>query len=500
MTAYDQAREKIENWRKSLRANAFTSNVQLQTILSHNLGSDIGGLSDQLTHFGDLVSHTLPELVENNHQHLPALDNGSVHHDGSYRKLGDAIYGTGIMSLLNQPGSFLKAMAFFYLSCHLGEAGHNCPLACNAGMLRVLKKNKQLPGCDDFITKMLLPSYDSNFTAAQFVTEIQGGSDVAQNASQAIQQADGSWKISGEKWFCSNCHADGFLMTARYDHSKPGTRGLALFFVTRQLPDGRPNHFEIQALKDKLGTRTLATGEITFNDAIAHPIEPMEESFKTLMGDVLHISRLFNCVCVAGMAQRAVTLATEYTQHRNAFGKPLDQLAVIQQDLNALHERQRLLNAAVFELAALQDALDLGEEIDHVFLRLLVNLNKSHTAKVAIQQIRNSIDLLAGNGMVYTFSELPRLMCDALVCENWEGTHHILEAQVLNDLLTHEADRHLLTYLEESGFETTELRKEFSQLKKLSSDEQLCAMPNLVKVMGEAFSKHAASKIKDTSN
>lgn len=491
MNAYTKAEQDIKNWRKACAKNAYSRNQELQRILQHHLGAQLAEIEPGLMDFGEQVAAELPAVVYDNHQNLPVLEDAVVTHASSYERIGDAIYGTGLMAMTNEPGRLTEAMAFFYLSCHLGEAGHNCPIACNAGMLRVLSKNPQLPGSAAVIAKMLAPSYRENWTAAQFVTEIQGGSDVGQNACVATLADDGSWRISGEKWFCSNCHADVILMTARFDDDLAGTRGLGLFFVPARLSDQEANHLHIRKLKDKLGTRTLATGEIEFNGAVAYQLEPLESSFKILMTDVLHISRLFNAVCVAGMAQRALTVASEYAEHRVAFGQSLNQFANVQAELLFMQKRQSGLNANVFHVAALQDKFDLGEFNDDVLLRVLVNMNKSFTAKCAVAQVRNCIDMLAGNGMVMDFSELPRFMCDALVCENWEGTHHILEAQILSDVLKHNADERVLKYLSGLGADVTELSSLFSQLKSAPPEQQVCMMAKVVKLIGEKLARHS---------
>lgn len=487
MDSHQQAEQAIENWRQALAENAYTRNEDFQEILKTHFGERLNAIESGLIEFGLDVSTDLPGVVAENHLNLPVCENGVVTHHKTYEQVGNAIYGTGLMALANTPGRLTEALAFFYLSSHLGEAGHNCPIACNVGMLRVLGKNPHLPGASSVIARMLAPSYRENFTAAQFVTELQGGSDVGQNAVRAEKDSEGNWHISGEKWFCSNCHADVILLTARVDDSNYGTEGLGLFFVPARLNDSEHNHFHIRLLKDKLGTRTMATGEIEFNGAVAYPLDPLEGSFKVLMTDVLHISRLFNAVCVAGMAQQAVTIATEYAKQRVAFGKPLSEFPVIQQELKALHETQRHLNATVFQVAALQDQFDTGKFEDAVLLRMLVNLNKSYTAKVGVDQVRHSIDLLAGNGMVNQFSELPRLMCDMLVCENWEGTHHILEAQILNDIVKNQGDERFVAYIEYLGGETSEIKACFEKLAELPTAEKSCYLPELMMKMGKVL-------------
>src|SRR5690606_34380833 len=124
-------------------------------------------------------------------------------------------------------------------------------LACTAGLIRALQQAAHPTIREKFLPALLNPDYDLMQHGAQFLTEVQGGSDVGANAVTANPSNDGTWRINGEKWFCSNINADQFLMTARAGNQK-GTRGLGLFLVPRKRDDGTTNGFYIRRLKDKL--------------------------------------------------------------------------------------------------------------------------------------------------------------------------------------------------------------------------------------------------------
>ena len=140
------------------------------------------------------------------------------------------------------------------------------------------------------------PVYATAARGSQFLTEVQGGSDVGANVCRAVPAGDGeTYRITGEKWFCSVADADQFFLTARVDGGREGTRGLGSFVVPRQV-DGAPNGFTLRRLKDKLGTRGLASGEIDFDGALAWPIGPVEHGFRTAVGIVLNTSRWMTAV------------------------------------------------------------------------------------------------------------------------------------------------------------------------------------------------------------
>src|SRR5260370_42633927 len=135
------------------------------------------------------------------------------------------------MALQATPGNTVPQMALMYLLAHDGEAGHCCSLGCTAGLVRAL----QTVGVDDLKARFLPPLLERDYNrmqhGAQFLTEVQGGSDVGAIAVTARDNGDGSWRIDGEKWFCSNINADQFLVLARVGGE--GTRGPRPVLVPR---------------------------------------------------------------------------------------------------------------------------------------------------------------------------------------------------------------------------------------------------------------------------
>ena len=100
-----------------------------------------------------------------------------------------------------KPGGLLEALTFMFLSSQSGEAGHNCPVACSAGIIRVLQKFQDIPNRKNYLDKLTDPSYTTNFTGAQFLTELQGGSDVGLNATEAYQDDEGLWLLKEKNGF-----------------------------------------------------------------------------------------------------------------------------------------------------------------------------------------------------------------------------------------------------------------------------------------------------------
>ena len=427
MDAAEQGRADLAAWRAGQPSNFYEADDLLKRLIP----------DERLRAFGAVAAGPLDAaVIENNRpESLPSIETHDVLHHPSYHRAGELIYGSGVMAAyatLPNPHPFI--LSLFYLSSHVGEGGHNCPLACTAGAIRALQAIGTEPQRTAWLPRLLRPVYGEHAAAAQFLTEVQGGSDVGANAVEARRQPDGSFAITGEKWFCSSADASLFLMTARPEGAAPGTSGLGLFLVPREV-SGAPNGFRLRRLKDKLGTRSMATAEIEFDAARAEALGPIEAGFRNTMDLVIGTSRLYNAFACAAAAHRAYLVARGYAEHRRAFGQPILRYPLVRETLAMILADAEAALAGSFWLAQVQERVDAGSATDgeKAFLRMGLNLNKVRTADLSHGAIRRGIEVLGGNGAIETFSVLPRLLRDNVVFENWEGTPHTLRMQVLRD-------------------------------------------------------------------
>ncbi len=360
----------------------------------------------------------------------------SVVFDPSYDEAATAVWASGLVALSGTPGSAYEQATLLYLLSLEGEAGQACPATCTIGLARALRRAADPDVAERFLPSLIDPDHARADRGAQFLTEVQGGSDVGANVCRAEPSPDGTtYRITGEKWFCSVADADQFFLTARVAGGPAGTRGLGSFVVPRMI-DGAPNGFSLRRLKDKLGTRGLASGEIDFDGAVAWPIGPVEHGFRTAVGIVLNTSRWMTALGDAGMMRRAVLEAVAYAHHREAFGRPVEEFPAVRRTLADMTATTAGALELAFALTGLEDAVDAGtaDEADVVYHRFLVNVTKYVLSVQATDVVHSAIEILGGNGTIEEFSVLPRLYRDAIVYESWEGTHNVLVNQVLNDL------------------------------------------------------------------
>lgn len=498
-----EGRAELSSWERSQPTNFYASDQHLQNLLEFYWGAaPLRAHADRLSQFGHAAATIVDQAVRraNQEENLPRLDRYTatgertedVRHSADHHLAGQYIFGAGVLSIYAEPGSNLLALALHYLSSYNGEAGHNCPVACTAGIIKTLQqvgseelKTKYLPG-------LLNPDYAQRLHGAQFLTEVQGGSDVGANGCTAtpLDARQNTWLINGEKWFCSNVTADLALLTARPEGAAAGTKGLGLFLVPRRLDDGALNGIYIRRLKDKLGTKSLATAEVDFQDALAYQIGEPGRGFQHAMDFVINTSRLYNAVGSAATARRAYVVAWTYAQQRQAFGTPIKNFPLVQEALAEMRATAMALTSGSLYLAHLRDEIETGraDETDKQFFRLAVNLNKYRTSLSATDVVRRGIELLGGNGAMENFSVLPRLLRDSIIYEAWEGAHNTLLAQSVRDLQRyrlHEAFCARLSKWFGALDDATELRdKALAQVATLRADlDALLALDELAASM-----------------
>ncbi|MEQ1504767.1 MAG: acyl-CoA dehydrogenase family protein [Myxococcota bacterium] len=465
MDAPERARAQFSAWRAAADDwfdPHLRSLLGFHEIPTRPLGAGIGDV-EALAAFARVCADEIDPLVKENNrdENLPVLRRYDAHgnrveaivHHPTYHEIGRRAYAPGAMTLYGAIGREREAMARLYLFAQNGEAGHACPMACTAGLIKALRAaGDPRP---DWMERLVDPDYDRHYIGAQFLTEVQGGSDVGANAVVATDLDDGSSRISGEKWFCSVIDADLFLMTARPTGASGGTAGLRGYVVPRRLDDGSVNGFRIRRLKYKLGTRSMASAEVDFDGAWAVPIA----DFRTVLEEVIDTSRLLNAGCCGAILERVQREATAYASTRTAFGRPIAAFPAVATVLASLRTEAYAARGLTFALAALGDRIAVGRASDpeKAAHRVLVNLNKLWTSLACTAGVRSAIEVLGGNGAIEEFSALPRLLRDAIVLEAWEGGHNVLCSQVLKDCQRYGLHHAMFDWLAALGAPSVEL-------------------------------------------
>src|SRR5919107_2243471 len=218
-----------------------------------------------------------------------------------------------------------------YLGWTQVEMGHGCPVTMTYAAVPALRAAPELaeryePGLTASAYEFGLaePTGKRGLVAGMGMTEKQGGSDVRANTTRAVPNSDGSYSITGHKWFCSAPMCDLFLVLAQAE------AGLSCFLVPRVLPDGSRNPFALQRLKSKLGNRSNASSEVEFDGTIGWLVGEEGRGVRTILKMVTK-TRL-DCVIGSAAVQRAaLNQALHHIGGRDAFGARLSDQPLMQE-------------------------------------------------------------------------------------------------------------------------------------------------------------------------
>ncbi len=341
-----------------------------------------------------------------------------------------------------------------------GEAGVMCPVACTHGAFELMQKyeNSLSPEAKNILISIRDGINGEYKLGSQFVSEIQGGSDVPANLVEAVYEEEEGpdgysnvWRLYGQKFFCSAIQSDHQIVTAKPKGTQSSTR-VAAFAVPAWLPGNKEkeirNSYTIDRLKQKLGTAELPTAEITYNGTVAYPIGPLEMGLADIVGIVLSLSRLH---VAFGMASGAIRVAREailYSQFRTAFDVPISSFPMMINQINELDHFAKRSAVGCFKVYAeyihfqeklisgireLEKIEDLEERKRRFRLRELIMLQKIVVADEAPKMIRRAISFYGGHGIMEDFLSSPRFHRDSMIMELWEGPRNVLLMQIHRD-------------------------------------------------------------------
>ncbi|WP_218511257.1 acyl-CoA dehydrogenase family protein [Variovorax sp. dw_308] len=426
--------------------NLFTTDTELHKLLALYLPSDLlrhmqphferlgalaGGPLDELAHTADVNPPTLSLRTRT------GIDDQRVNKHPAYvemERLALSEFGLAAMSHREETLGWKGKMPplIKYVLTYLfvqAEFGLCCPVSMTDSLARTLKKFGSPELVERFLPRFQSVDFDELAQGAMFMTEQAAGSDIAATVTSAAQDKNGQWRLSGDKWFCSNPDADFAMVLARVEGSAAGMKGVSLFLLPRQLDDGSHNHYRIIRLKDKLGTRSMASGEIRLEGAIAYLVGEQGRGF-VQMADMVNNSRLSNGVRAAGLMRRACAEAEYIASQRQAFGKRLADMPLMQKQLQKLRLPAEQARTMVFQTAQALMRSDGGETAAYPLLRILTPLIKFRACRDARKVTGDAMEVRGGCGYIEEWSD-PRLVRDAHLGSIWEGTSNIVALDVI---------------------------------------------------------------------
>ena len=408
----------------------------------HRLGELAGGELDRLAHSADRNPPTLE------HRSRAGVDAQRILKHPDYvemERLAFSEFGLAAMSHRagvlgwSQPMPAAAKYALTYLFVQ-AEFGLCCPLSMTDSLTRTLRKYGRPDLVQRYLADLTAQDLDALSQGAMFMTEQGAGSDVS--ATETLARPDESepgytWRLYGDKWFCSNPDAALAMVLARTEGAPAGMKGVSLFLLPRTLPDGSPNSYRIIRLKDKMGTRSMASGEIRLEGAKAWLVGELGRGFAQ-MADMVNNSRLSNGMRAAGLMRRAVSEALYISRHRQAFGKHLIDMPLMQRQLAKQMVPAEQSRTMMFQTAEALRRSDAGEAGAYALTRLLTPLIKFRACRDARKVTGDAMEVRGGCGYIEEWGD-PRIVRDAHLGSIWEGTSNIVALDVMRAIVREDA-------------------------------------------------------------
>ncbi|EDP65702.1 Acyl-CoA dehydrogenase [alpha proteobacterium BAL199] len=434
-----------EGWQPDTNGiNAYRDDEALQQLLALYLpASDLATLRPTFESLGDLIGGRLDQLAHSADRNPPTLhprdrqgrDRQWIEKHPAYTEMERIGYGEFAMAAmshrpalgLNHPVPHAAKYAIQYLFAQ-AEFGLLCPISMTDALTRTIRHFADPALVERYLPGLTADDLEHQIQGAMFMTERAAGSDVGATITRAVPNGN-AWRLHGDKWFCSNTDAGLALVLARPEGAPSGIKGVSLFLLPRDLPEGGRNAYRIVRLKDKLGTRSMPSGEITLEGALAWMVGEPGQGF-VQMAEMINQSRLSNAVRSAGMMRRAWREAVTVARGRSAFGRRLIDMPLQQRQLlKILLPGEQALSMVLYTADALSRA-DSGDAEGKALRRILTPLVKFRVCRDARKVTGDAMEARGGVGYIEEWIE-PRLLRDSHLGSIWEGTSNIVALDVL---------------------------------------------------------------------
>ncbi|QBS43811.1 acyl-CoA dehydrogenase family protein [Nocardia sp. CS682] len=393
----------------------------------HEIGRLAG--SAEALELGDLAETHQP-VLKTHDRYGNRVD--EVVYDPSYHRLMTYAVGFGLHGAVwadTRPNPHLTRAAKLSVWGPV-DAGHGCPISMTYAVVPALRAAPELAAqyepllcAKEYDPVLRAPLSKRGLIAGMSMTEKQGGSDVRANTTAATPMSDGSYRITGHKWFTSAPMSDVFLVLAQ----APG--GLSCFFVPRVLPDGTRNTFALQRLKDKLGNHSNASSEVEYDNTVGWLVGDEGRGVPTII-EMVNLTRLDCTIGTATAMRTGVAAAAHHAAHRSAFGATLADQPLMRNVLADLAIEAEAATTVALWLADLTDRATAGEDGADQLRRIALAVSKYYVCKRGPIHAAEALECLGGNGYVEE-SRMPRLYREAPLMSVWEGSGNVAALDTL---------------------------------------------------------------------
>ena len=306
------------------------------------------------------------------------------------------------------------------------------------------------------------------WTGTMVLTEPQAGSDLSAVRTRAVPQADGSYRLHGQKIFITYGEHDlteniVHLVLARTPDAPEGVKGISLFVVPKFIPDangnpGARNDVRCVSIEHKLGIHASPTCVLAFGDqegATGWLVGELNRGLE-YMFITMNAARYSVGLEGVGIAERATQRAVQYARDRvqgtEVGSGKRDRVAILRHpdvrrmlmEMKATTESLRAVAAVV---AAAMDTARCHPDADErsraqKFVELMIPVVKGWSTEAAIRVASMGVQVHGGMGFIEETGAAQHLR-DARITAIYEGTTGIQANDLIGRKVARDGGRSL---------------------------------------------------------
>ncbi|BBZ46820.1 acyl-CoA dehydrogenase family protein [Mycobacterium parmense] len=457
-------RYATDSYRGASGLNWYSTDPTLQFTMAYYLQPhELSVVEPHLVRMGELTGGPVTRWAEETDRNPPRLerydrwghDVSQVIMPASFAAAKSAVLGAQqALRTDARAAKVSSGLALFASNYLLNQAdiGMGCALGTGGGMVQSLVAAYAPADVREHVLAKFASGEWAGETA-QLLTERTGGSDLGALETTARRDGD-AWLLNGFKWFASNCAGEAFVVLAKPEGAPDSSRGVANFLVLRTRRDGSRNGVRVRRLKDKLGTRSVASGEVEFSDAEAFLLSgeptsadagPSDGKGLGRMMELTNAARLGIALFALGNARRALVESLCYARQRRAFGGALVDKPLMRRKLAELIVDVEAAQALVFDGTGATN----HRQPRILRQRIAVPVTKLRVCRLGITAASDAIEIHGGNGYIENWP-VARILRDAQVNTIWEGPDNILCLDVRRGIEQTRAHETLLARLRDA--------------------------------------------------
>ena len=419
---------------------------------------------------GKIARDVLAPLNASGDQEGCTLENGVVRTPKGFKAAFQAMKDGGWTALDCDPAYGGQGMPYV-LATAVGEIFVSANMAFNMyqGLTHGAYSAIHAHGTEDQKATYLPKMVTCDWTGTMNLTEPHCGTDLGQLRTKAEPQADGSYKITGQKIFISAGDHDMsdnviHLVLAKAPGGGEGTKGISLFIVPKFMVNadgslGARNAVSVGKIEEKMGIHGNATCVLNYDGATGFLLGELHKGMRamfTMMNEARLGVGLQGYAVAEAAYQNALGYARDRLQGRDVTGAknpngPADPLIVHPDIRRALMDQKSFIEGAraftLWGAALIDQAHKSGDAAAEGLISLLTPVIKGFQTDKGFESAVQAQQIWGGHGYIEE-QGMSQFVRDARIAMIYEGANGVQALDLVGRKLAADGGKHVMAFFE----------------------------------------------------